>query len=265
MASADDNLFLKARIYNSSGEIIDSFGGEGGGGATEATLELIRLLTVDIDSNVNGVETLLAAANVLYAAGLPSALVNNSLRTTLRDANGDAVTLATDPTKSDDAAFTPGTDKVQPVGYLADESSPDSVDEGDIGAPRMTLARKPYSVPQAHTAGGATPHSLLSAATTNATVVKASAGQVYAIQAFTIDATPVYLKLYNKATAPDENDTPVGRYLIPGSADGRGFMLEIPTGLEFSAGISYRLTTAIADNSTAAVAAAEVLVNIDWK
>jgi len=47
-----------------------------------------------------------------------------------------------DRTKVDDAAFTPATDEVYPMGAIADESGTDSVDEGDIGAPRMTLDRK---------------------------------------------------------------------------------------------------------------------------
>tara|TARA_Y100000310_G_scaffold339815_1_gene433676 strand:+ start:48 stop:2210 length:2163 start_codon:yes stop_codon:yes gene_type:complete len=43
---------------------------------------------------------------------------------------------------ADDAAFTPATSPVAPIGMLADETSADSVDEGDIGAPRMTLDRQ---------------------------------------------------------------------------------------------------------------------------
>ena len=45
----------------------------------------------------------------------------------------------------DDAAFTPGTHLVLPIGALADETTPDSVDEGDTGAPAMTLDRRLYS------------------------------------------------------------------------------------------------------------------------
>lgn len=43
---------------------------------------------------------------------------------------------------ADDSAFTVGTDQVAAMGALADETTPDSVDEGDIGIPRMTLDRK---------------------------------------------------------------------------------------------------------------------------
>lgn len=46
------------------------------------------------------------------------------------------------PSKADDAAFTIATDTVAPMGALADETAPDSVDEGDVGIPRMTLDRK---------------------------------------------------------------------------------------------------------------------------
>lgn len=42
----------------------------------------------------------------------------------------------------DDAAFAVGTDGVLACGLLADEAATDSVDEGDIGLPRMTLNRR---------------------------------------------------------------------------------------------------------------------------
>lgn len=43
---------------------------------------------------------------------------------------------------TDDAAYTPGTSKTIVVGAQADETSTDSVDEGDAGALRMTLDRR---------------------------------------------------------------------------------------------------------------------------
>lgn len=46
----------------------------------------------------------------------------------------------------DDSAFTIGTDSVTAIGCLADETSPDSVDEGDVGLARMTLDRKQLMV-----------------------------------------------------------------------------------------------------------------------
>lgn len=42
----------------------------------------------------------------------------------------------------DDSAFTVGTSKLFPSGFLADETATDSIDEGDIGIPRITLNRR---------------------------------------------------------------------------------------------------------------------------
>lgn len=58
-----------------------------------------------------------------------------ALHVTASSFNNDAVLV-------DDAAFTVGTSSVSASGFLADETAPDSVDEGDIGAARMTLDRR---------------------------------------------------------------------------------------------------------------------------
>ena len=103
---------------------------------------------------------------------------------------------------------------------------------------------------------------LLSAANTvNATIVKATPGVIFSIEGFNA-ATITYLKLYDKATTPDENDTPKRTIYLPASLR---FQIDFGRGLNFVNGISYRMTTAGADNSTAAVAAAAVLaMNIDY-
>lgn len=46
----------------------------------------------------------------------------------------------------DDSAFTPATSKIAVVGFVADEATPDIVDEGDVGVARMTLDRKQHVV-----------------------------------------------------------------------------------------------------------------------
>ena len=52
------------------------------------------------------------------------------------------VTTTFTPASLDDSAFSVGVDEVVHTGFLADETSPDSVDEGDVGIARMTLDRK---------------------------------------------------------------------------------------------------------------------------
>lgn len=77
-------------------------------------------------------------------ASVPSHAVTNA-GTFAVQVDGSALTslqLIDDTIIADDAAFTVGTTKVNVAGFLADESSTDSVDEGDVGAARMSLDRK---------------------------------------------------------------------------------------------------------------------------
>lgn len=224
------------------------------GGGTEATALRVTVATdstgvVSVDDN--------GAALTVDNGGTFAVQVDGSALTALQ--------LIDNPVLVDDAVFTPATSSVMMAGFEADETGTDSVDEGDAGAGRMTLDRKQIVTIQPHTAGGLSMSSAIGAANTNATVVKASAGQVYEIVVTNHNAAQVYLKLYNKATTPDENDTPVWRMHIPGNAAGAGLAKTFPNGLLFSTGIAYRLVGGIADNSTTATSASEQLINIGYK
>jgi hypothetical protein len=50
--------------------------------------------------------------------------------------------LIDDTVYADDAAFTPGTSKVLAVGFQVDDDTTDLLDEGDVGAARITKERK---------------------------------------------------------------------------------------------------------------------------
>lgn len=133
---------------------------------------------------------------------------------------------------------------------------------GDYAFPQVSNLGAQYVAPVAHTAGGATPYKLVSAATTNATSVKASAGQVYSIVATNTNAAVRYLKLYNKASAPTVGtDTPVQVYALPA---GGGVSIALPVGMIFTTGIAFALTTGAADSDTGAVALSEILVNLTY-
>ena len=110
------------------------------------------------------------------------------------------------------------------------------------------------------TSGGLSVNRLVSAATTNATVVKASAGQVYGWYLSNTNASPRYVKVYNKATAPTVGtDTPTLTLLVPA---GGAANCEFTNGIAFATGIGFATTTAAADADTGAVAAGEVVVNL---
>lgn len=116
------------------------------------------------------------------------------------------------------------------------------------------------------TTGGYTPGKLISAASTNATSVKASAGTIGYITASNINAAARYLKLYNKASTPTVGtDTPVHTFLIPGNTAGAGTNIPLPSqGIGFSTGIAFALTTGATDADTGAVAASEIIINYGW-
>lgn len=136
----------------------------------------------------------------------PSQAVTNA-GTFVTQENGSALTslqLIDDPVIADDAAFTPATSKVMMAGFQADESSTDSVDEGDAGAARMTLDRKVIVTSQPHTAGGlstfmASGSDGSTALTSTAQVIKASAGQVYGYYIYNPNATAQFVHFYNTA------------------------------------------------------------------
>ena len=100
---------------------------------------------------------------------------------------------------------------------------------------------------------------LNSAASTNATVVKSSAGTLFGINVSNINAAARFLKLYNKATAPTVGtDAPFLTIPVPaGSCQAVGFGSR---GIRFATGIGFALTTGAADSDTGAVAANELKV-----
>lgn len=94
-----------------------------------------------------------------------------------------------------------------------------------------------------------------SAATTNATVAKASAGDVFRVNGNNASGAVKYLKFYNKATAPTVGtDTPVLTLALPPGA----FSFDLGS-FYFSTGIAYALTGGAADADTTALAAGDIL------
>jgi len=88
-----------------------------------------------------------ATPSVLPIAGkyeaAPTTYTDGDATPFLTDVNGRIIVTFDPPYDYvDDSAFGIATGKVVAMGALADETSPDSVDEGDIGIPRMTLDRK---------------------------------------------------------------------------------------------------------------------------
>jgi hypothetical protein len=115
----------------------------------------------------------------------------------------------------------------------------------------------------AQASGGWSVSRLLAAGSTNATSVKASAGQVGGWYLFNAATSTRYLKLYNKASAPTVGtDTPFMTIPVPAGAAAN---VELTAGIAMGTGIAFALTTGVADSDTGAVTANDVVVNLLYK
>lgn len=109
--------------------------------------------------------------------------------------------------------------------------------------------------------GGCSVTHLVSGASTNATGIKASAGQVYSIDVFNAAAYPIYVKLHNVAVAPTAG-AGVVRTIGVQSDTGRTVLLQ---GQAFATGIGVTITKLLADSDTTAVASGDCVVDVEWK
>lgn len=113
------------------------------------------------------------------------------------------------------------------------------------------------------TAAGLSTYYLSAAASTNATVVKASAGRVYKIRAFNDGTSAVFLKLYNMATTPTVGTSTVfDKFEILAGSTGAGFIDDINLGQAYSTGIAFAITSGFADSNTGAIGSGLVSVTI---
>ena len=135
-----------------------------------------------------------------------------------------------------------------------------------VGSHAVTNAGTFAVQPTATTSGGWTPGRYIGAAAANedATVIKASAGQLGFVMATNVATAVRYIKFYNLASGATSASTPVLSIGIPGNTAGAGFVLPAGCGVAFSTGISFRLTTGMADNDANAITANDVLVSYGY-
>jgi hypothetical protein len=86
---------------------------------------------------------------------------------------------------------------------------------------------------------------------------------MWSLSASNVNATACYLKLYNSVASVDETATPVLTYRIPAVSGQISHDFQIP--FLFTDGLWLRATTGVADNSTGAPSANDVIVNIGWQ
>lgn len=131
--------------------------------------------------------------------------------------------------------------------------------------PNLTTDLNVKDVPQA--SGGLSFSYVLSAASTNKTSVKGSAGQLYTVVVTNTNAAPRYLKFFNALSANVTMGTTAADFqiVIPGNTAGAGVVVNIDKGIALGTGITIALTAGVALNDNTSVAANEVSALIGYK
>lgn len=112
------------------------------------------------------------------------------------------------------------------------------------------------------TSGGLTTYHLVSGASTNATNIKASAGQLYCYSVFNTNAAMRKLAFHNTAGSPTAGASVFFSLPIPG---GGGANVCTDSGIAFSSGIAITTVTEGADSGTSAVGSGDLIINLFYK
>lgn len=203
-------------------------------GSLEATGETNWFAVQAVRSNANTIETATGnlSAQPIYAWELSvNALARVRVRATARTSG------------TQNWLFKLGTYATEPI--PASQVSATQPISGSVTA--TTLPTNP------------TVHTLNSAATTNATSVKNTAGNIYNMMASNTSSSPRYLKLFSKASAPTVGtDIPILIITLPANSftpinfGSQGFRPAL--------GIAFSITGAVADLDTTVIGASEVKV-----
>lgn len=129
--------------------------------------------------------------------------------------------------------------------------------------PGNTANTTPWLVTQSPaTSGGLTTYHLVSAASTNATVVKNSAGQLYGWYIYNSNASARKLAFHNTTSSPTAGASVFFTIMLPGGAAANVFT---DSGIPFSTGIAITTVTDLADSGTTAVGANDLNINLFYK
>lgn len=129
--------------------------------------------------------------------------------------------------------------------------------------PGNTANTTPWLVSQTPaTSGGLSTWHLVSAASTNATVIKGSAGQVYGWYLYNSNASSRKVAFHNTASTPTAGASVFFSLVLPPNS---GANVAFPSGIAFSTGIAVTMVTGNADTDATAVASGDIIANIFYK
>lgn len=248
VAPVDATNGLSVNVTNASLTVASHAVTNAGTFATQATLAAETTKVIGVAKIGDGTNTATVKAASTAALATDTALV------VAISPNSSGSVAQASTTSGQTGALVQGAVTTAAPSYTTAQTSPLSLDAAG------NLRVVPLAVTA--TANGATASRINAAASTNATSLKASAGQLYTIDVFNAAAYNVFLKLYNKASAPTVGtDTPV--MTIPVQAGG-GYSKTWPMGLPFATGIAYAITKLQADSDTTVVVAGDLTGNTTW-
>jgi hypothetical protein len=202
------------------------------------------------------------SAGRIYVTGTGGVFSVTNAGTFAVQVDGSALTalqLIDDAVQTEDGAHSSGHKGMLGLGRRVDTLAASADASGDYETLNMAADGALYAANVGATNGGGTSANgiIASAASTNATNVKASAGQVYNIFAVNTTATVYYLRLYNLSSTPTCSSATgfVGSIAIPANTSGAGIAVPFPVGWAFNTGIGYCITggAGSTDNTNAAV------------
>jgi len=198
------------------------------------------------------------------ASGTVVPVTATNLSTNLAQVNGATVNVGTGAASTGTQRVTTSTDStigtVTSVTAIANALPSGSNVIGHVVTDSGSLTTQTPA-----TSGGLSVARTILANNTTSVAVKASAGQVYHIDA-TNNSTSVnaYFKIYNIAQGSNTcgSNTPIMTIMVP---FGSGFVLDDANGFAFSTAISVCVTTGLADADTGAPAATSGTWNVGYK
>lgn len=195
----------------------------------------------------------LRVAQVNDGTGVLATVTTVSTVTNLSQLGGNAIAMNTGTRSAGTQRVTIATDDIVP----ASQSGTWTMQPGNTANTTPWL----FSNTPA-TSGGLTTYHLVSAASTNATSVKASAGQLYGYYIFNANAAARKVAFHNTAGTPTAGSSVFFSIVIPASS---GANVEFANGVAFSTGIGITTVTGTADSDNTAVASGDLIINLFYK
>ena len=247
-----------ASLYNANSGLYNFSIPSGSVGIYKASIAGFTQFRITALAAVTGTSTV----SIIGSVGTLSAIANPTINQNL--VGGATITVGNGVTGGGSQRVTIASDNTPYGVKITDGTTPAVVKAASTASvatdASLVVALSPNSP---LTLGTPTAFSLSSAATTNATSVKASAGTVFQITASNVGAAAAFLKVFNLAVAPTVG-TSVPLLTIPIAASG---VVNIPfgtLGMRLGTGISISITNLVADADATAVAAAQVKVMVSY-